>query len=256
MRKFLKLEVKRTGAYLFFMSIFSLVFSIITNFILKIFTSGDLGMGLGFYLLLGLVFLSNLIYFISRYRRDLFSESSYFTFSINLSTGKIILTKLIASLLISFISLLVFVGIFFLVNKTFDFSKTGLLHSFDPYVFASVLLYWLLAYVYLTMALSLSRVKIFNKYYEFVTIVLALVFLVLVMGLMRNLYSLRPTIIDLSDFSIRNLTGVSGMDFFMVYYDINHRAIGINLWILLLTLFLIVFGFFINVYLVEEKIDL
>lgn len=256
MKKFFSLELKRSRYFLAFLAVFALIFSLITNFIFKIYKASELGLALGFYCLVGLVFLINLLYFTSRYRKDLFSKSSYFTFSINVSTGKIILSKLLAGALLSLLSLFVFVRIFFIFTKAFGLDGMALKSSFDSSVLISLILYWLLAYVYLTVALSLSKVKIFNKYYDFVTIVLAVVFLVLVMGVMRNLYRLKPTIIDLTDFSIRNLTRINGVDFFMVYYDINHRAIGLNLWILLLTVFLIIFGFFINVYLVEEKIDL
>lgn len=256
MSKFLSYEIKRSYRYLASMAIFALVFSIITNFIFKIFKGTNLSLSLGFYLILGVIFLINLVYFTYRYRKDLFSKSSYFTFSINLSTGKIILAKLFAGLIVSFLSLLVYVLFFAMVSGISGFDRSKLLLSFGPYVFISIMIYWLLAYVFLTIGVSLSRVKIFKKYYEFVTVLLSVVGLVLVMGLMRNIYRLSPTIVDIKDFSIRTLTRINGIDFFMVYYDINNRALGINLWILILASFLIIFGYFINVYLVDEKIDL
>lgn len=256
MSKFFYYEIKRSRRYLASMAIFSIVFSILTNLIFKIFKSSNLSQALGFYLVLGVVFLIDLVYFTYRYRRDLFSKSSYFTFSINLSTGKIILSKLLAGFVINFLSLLIFVGAFNLSNSIFGFDRRLALLGFGPYVFLSILIYWLLAYIFLTIGVSLSKVKIFNRYYEFVTTVISVVCLVLVMWVMRNLYRLKSTIVDLKDFSIRTISRINGVDFFMVYYDINHRAIGINLWILVLACFLIIFGFFINVYLVEEKIDL
>src|SRR5699024_5862412 len=187
---------------------------------------------------------------------DLFSKSSYFTFTINLSTAKIMFSKLLAGLLISFLSLLIFIGAFILSYKIFGIDGSTIKNSFNGLVLFSILVYWLLAYVFLSIGVSLSKVKFLNRYYEFVSIILSTVLLVLVMWVMRNLYRLKSTMIDVKDFSIKTISNINGIDFFMVYYDINNKAIGINLWILLLAAFLIVFGFFINVYLVEEKIDL
>ncbi|MDD7306450.1 MAG: hypothetical protein PUG67_07650 [Peptoniphilaceae bacterium] len=255
MNKLFYYEIKRSYRYLAFMAIFAWVFAIITNFIFKIFKSSSLLISLGFYLVLGVIFLINLVYFTYRYRRDLFSKSSYFTFSISISTSKIILAKLLAGLMSCFICLGLYVGAFDLINLAFGLDRTALL-SFSSYALFSILLYWLLAYVFLTIGINLSKVKLFKKYYEFVSLVFSVVMLVLVMWIMRNLYRLKPLMIDLKDFSIRSLSRVNGVDFFMIYYDINNRVLGINLWILLLACFLVAFGFFINVYLVEEKIDL
>lgn len=256
MKKFLTYEIKRSFNYLTFMAIAGLFFSIIVNFIFKKIKGDDFSLIVGFYLLIGVIFLVDLIYFTYRFRNDLFSKSSYFTFTINLPTSKIVFAKLLAGLIITFLSLIIFVGAFSLISEIFEIAGQNMKSSFNGFVLFSILIYWILAYVFLTIGVSLSRVKLLNRYYEFVSIILSIVLLVLVMWVMRNLYRLKATMISIKDFSIRTLSNINGVDFFMVYYDINHKAIGINLWILLLAAFLIVFGFFVNVYLIEEKIDL
>lgn len=255
MKKFLSYELKRSLNYLLSLTIASIFFTIILMFIYKKNTVEAFTVGIGFYIVLAIVFLVNIIYFVYRFRKDLFSKSAYFTFTINLSTTKIIFSKLLSGFIVSFLTILVYWLQFKILLQIFNF-KQNILQSFNFYVFIVILIYWILSYVFLILGVSISKIKIFNRYYEFVSLVLSVVFLVLLMWFMRNLYRLKALMISFSNFSIRNLTNINGVDFFMVYYNVNHKAIGVNLWILLLSIFFIVFGFFINVYLLEEKIDL
>lgn len=255
MGKFLRYELKRSKFFLAFMAVAGLFFSLIINFLYRKNSNLEFSMGLGFYLVLAVIFLVDLIYFVARFRKDIFSKSSYFTFTIDLSTGKIIFSKYLASFVISLLTMLVFVGSFKIFSRAFGITG-DLLKSFNRVAFLSVLIYWLLSFAFLTIGVSLARVKIFNKYYEFVSLVLSVVLLVLLMWVMRNIYRLKPLMVDLTNFSIKNLSLINGVDFFMVYYDISQKPVGVNLWIFLLSLFFIAFGFFINLYLIEEKIDL
>lgn len=256
MNKFLKMEMKRSRRFLIFITIFSALFSIIINFVNYFSKASDYSLLISFYVLLGIILLINLIYFVNRYRMDIFAKSAYLTFTINLSTAKIMFVKFISGVFFGLLTLVEFVVFFLIGNMIFSYDLFMIFKSFNLLVAICIMLYWSMAYVLLLLGVSLSKVKIFNKYYEFVTIVLSIVVYILILWLMKNLYTIKAIMLSFKSFALVNLSNINGIDIFMLYYDSNNKLIGINVWMLLICLFVIVFGFFVNIFLLEEKIDL
>jgi hypothetical protein len=258
MRKFLFYELKRTKRFIEIMGLFSLLFAIMLTFLSRKtainMVGKDYSLLISFILVSLIILLINLIYFINRYRADIFNKSSYFTFTINLSSGKILFAKFLAALIVSFLSIMFFTLIFLLLGRNIEMKN--LVKTFMPQIFPVLLLYFALSYQLLALGVSLSKVKIFSKYYEFVSLVVAIMIFTILTFILRNIYHLFPLMINFKDFSIREANPINGVDILMLYFGLDNSILGINLRMLLLTVFVIIFVFFANIFVIEEKIDL
>ncbi|NVF12057.1 ABC transporter permease [Anaerococcus sp. AGMB00486] len=261
MIRYLRYELKRSSGFLLLEIFLSLLSASFIGLMAK---SDNLGVNdrqLAILILIiaqGIIILAiSLIYFASRFKRDIFDKSSYITFTINISVGKVLMAKFLASLIVAFIS--IFTYIFWLLFSSFILSIKEITIAFTVgriSTFSFVLgLYYSMAYLLLVLGLSLSRVKIFKRYYNFVTIVLAIVLFSLIIWIFRNIYVLSPVCLNLRNFSLENLIHINGVDISMVYMGLDGKILGINVRTSLLSLLIITISFFINEYLIEERID-
>lgn len=261
MIKFLKYELKRTKSFFVTTSLLSIVFAIIIKILLL--TRVDLkrnfeNMTLFFFLITLLVILIvDIVYFASRYKRDIFSKTSYITFTINISTGKIILAKVLAALITSLLTAFIFGISFFVFDSIKEPSEflVGSFLSYGPLCLISIFIYWVMAFLFLILGINLSKVKIFNNYYEFVSIILSLMAFTIVIWLLRTAYTALPYMLNVKNFSLIKVLGISGVDVLMVYFGAN-GPMGINIVMLLISILTIVLVYFANIYVLEEKIDL
>lgn len=113
-----------------------------------------------------------------------------------------------------------------------------------------------MAYALLTLAISLTRVKFFRRYYDFVSIVLFVVIFTLILALLRYVYVRLPYMIDFEDFAVRYVRQINGFDLSMLYMNLDGKIIGMNIYDLFISIFTIVISFVANIYVVEYKIDL
>ena len=261
MIKFLKYELKRSRGFFLIMAIISIISQALLGIFYK-FNSFDVeDKNTSIFILiffLALIILSIcLIFFTIRFKRDIFDKSSYITFTINISVAKIIFAKFLASLLLGFLSLVVFLGSFILTTK---FLLTG--QNFNNislkvliiYVFVCEI-YYSIAYLLLVFGITLSRVQIFRRYYSFVSVVLSIVLFTIIVWLLRNIYTISPVILRFKDFAIQRVININGIDISMLYNGVDGKILGINIWMLVFSILIIAVTFFYNVYLIEEKID-
>lgn len=261
MIKYLRYELKRSRSF-FLVILFLSLLSV--SFISLLANSDSFGVnnkkGSIFILVVAqeiIILIMSLIFFVMRFRRDIFEKSSYITFTINISVGRVLFAKFLASLLAALFSIIVYllnfliVSLFLDIKIIFDMVSIGgiLLYGFV------IILYYAIAYLLLILGLSLSKVKIFKKYYNFVTIVLSILIFSLIIWIFRNIYILSPISLNLRNFSLETLVHVNGIDVFMVYLDLDGKILGINVWTSLMSFFVIAISFFINEYLIEERID-
>lgn len=261
MIKFLKYELKRSRGFFLLMALLSIISVAITGVFYK-FNSFDMeNKNFSFFILLlalALIILSIcLIFFTVRFKRDIFDKSSYITFTINVSVARIIFAKFLASVLVGFLSLLIFVGTLILGANILEISK-GLVNISPSSLLAYVVvsgIYYSIAYLLLTLGMTLSKVQIFKRYYSFVTVVLSIVLFTIVVWLLRNIYQISPVVLSLKNFSIQRLININGIDISMLYNGLDGKIIGINIWMLIFSVLIIALTFFYNVFLIEEKID-
>lgn len=261
MIKFLKYELKRSRGFFLIMALFAIISVSLIGIFYK-FNSFDMeNKNFSFFILilaLGLIILSIcLIFFTIRFKRDIFDKSSYITFTINISVAKIIFAKFLASVLVGFLSLFIFIGALIIGSNILGISKSLLdISSLNLLAYVGVSeIYYSIAYLLLILGMTLSKVQIFKKYYSFVTVVLSIVIFTLVVWLLRNIYQLSPLALSFKNFSIQRLININGIDISMLYNGIDGKIIGINIWMLIFSILIIAVTFFYNVFLIEEKID-
>ena len=171
--------------------------------------------------------------------------------------AKIIFAKFLASLLLGFLSLVVFLGSFILTTKFLltsqNFNNISL-KVLMIYVFVCEI-YYSIAYLLLVFGITLSRVQIFRRYYSFVSVVLSIVLFTIIVWLLRNIYTISPVILRFKDFAIQRVININGIDISMLYNGVDGKILGINIWMLVFSILIIAVTFFYNVYLIEEKID-
>lgn len=259
MIRFLKYELKRTRNYKLYLFLAIISILILLNLLYKHTSIGKTSsISIYFVTLMAIVFSINILYFTNRYRKDIFSKSSYLTFTINVSTTKIILSKIICGIITTFLTLILFTILFeslgLFINGNSFLTTWNI--KFKLILLFVIILYWTMSYMIIIFGISLSRVKIFKRYYEFVTMVLSIVILTLVIWIMRNIYTSYPLVIDLNNFSLRMVNSINGIDISMLYLGAGNSILGINMIMVLISIFAIVFVFFANNYILEEKIDL
>lgn len=261
MIKYLRYELKRSRSFLLFLVFLSLLSSSLIAFFYKInnaIIASNRESTFILYIAQGLVLLTMaLVFFAVRFKRDIFDKSSYITFTINISIGKVLMAKFFASLIgFLLISLSYYLSLI-LLAKIFSFwilFENVSLKLFISYGLV-LSLYYGLAYLLLVFGIILARVKIFRRYYNFVTIVLAITIFSLIIWIFRNIYVILPTSLNLSNLSIERLVYVSGIDISMIYFGIDGKIIGINVWTFLFSVLIMAILFFVNEYLIEERID-
>ena len=259
MIKFLKYELKRSRGFFLIMALFAIISVSLIGIFYK-FNSFDMeNKNFSFFILIlafGLIILSIcLIFFTIRFKRDIFDKSSYITFTINISVTKIIFAKFLASVLVGFLSLFIFIGALIIGSNILGISK-GLLDisSLNLLAYVGVSeIYYSIAYLLLILGMTLSKVQIFKKYYSFVTVVLSIVLFTIVVWLLRNIYQLSPLVLSFKNFSIQRLININGIDISMLYNGIDGKIIGINIWMLIFSILIIAVTFFYNVFLIEDR---
>lgn len=261
MIKYLRYELKRSRGFLLLEIFLSLLSVALIGFVGKnnIFDLNNRQSSI-FILILaqGLILQAiSLIFFASRFKRDIFDKSSYITFTINISVAKVLMAKFLASLLVILTTLIFYILALILLAVLFDMGEIlGLLSLGRILLFGFVMgLYYSMAYLLLVLGLSLSRVKIFKRYYNFVTIVLSIILFSLIIWIFRNIYVISPLCLNLRNFSLDRLIHINGIDISMIYMDLSGQIIGINVWTVFLSLLIIAISFFVNEYLIEERID-
>ncbi|MDO4662538.1 MAG: ABC transporter permease [Tissierellia bacterium] len=273
MFNFLKYEFKRSrkfNLFFFFLSlIITVLFAIVLWNVLKN-TSYDIDISSvfesAFVFMIFVVLSINLLYFLRRYRNDIFSKSAYLTFTLDISTNKLFLAKMITALIVTLINEIIFTVIFsfmnFFMNRRFNIdnllTKIGMGNFIRLFLYSILILsiFWLMAYALLTLAISLTRVKFFRRYYDFVSIVLFVVIFTLILALLRYVYVRLPYMIDFEDFAVRYVRQINGFDLSMLYMNLDGKIIGMNIYDLFISIFTIVISFVANIYVVEYKIDL
>lgn len=259
MIKFLKYELKRSRGFFLLMAFISLISSLVIGLLTRLDGISINEKGSIFVLILaqGLVILTiSLVYFAMRFKRDIFDKTSYISFTINISVGKILFAKLITSLIISFLIMLIYFLGLFIISLIFSITIFTRFNIRGVLSYSFILgLYFSMAYLIILLGISLSRVKIFKRYYSFVTIVLAIVVFSLILWAFRNIYRLSPTIININSFSLQRIYQINGIDVSMIYTDLSGKVLGLNIWTLILAFLINFLSFFINTYLIEERID-
>lgn len=262
MLKFLKYEIKRTKKYSIFFLLISLIFSISIWSIAYIqkdkFNLFSL-VNTSFLFLLFVFLLTNLIYFLLRFRKDIFSKTSYLTFTLDISTLKVFTAKFFAALFLNLFLIFCYYLNFLIVKKLFELILKFNTTEIFPYRFISVILileiYWLMAYELLTLAFSFSKVKFFRKYFDFVSITFFTVLYVVLIGIMRNIYILFPYSFKITG-NIIKIKKIIGIDFLMIYFNKNLSMIGINIYMIFFSFSVILISFILNLFIVKNKADL
>lgn len=261
MIKYLRYELKRSRGFLLLEIFLSLLSASLISLMAK---SDNLGLnnkdGSIFILIVaqGLIILAiSLIFFASRFKRDIFDKSSYITFTINISVGRVLMAKFLASLIVALIASLAYALGLISLSLIVNIGEIRRVFTLGRVLsFGFVLgLYYSMAYLLLVLGLSLSRVKIFKRYYTFVTIVLSIILFSLIIWIFRNIYVISPFCLNLRNFSLENLVHINGIDISMIYMGLDGKILGINVWTTLLSLLIIAISFFTNEYLIEERID-
>lgn len=273
MWKFLRYEIKRSGKFILAFSFLSILITILfAVFMVAISsktrnsTSFESSFNIAFIFLIFVMLVVNLLYFLQRYRKDIFSKSAYLTFTLDISTGGLFFAKLLSAVFITIINQSIFTIFFSIMNAIVNFKygieniihSMGIANFLQIYLWAMLImsLYWLMAYTMLTVAISLTKVKFFRKYYDFVSIVLFVVILTIIVSLIRYFYIALPYVFEAKSFSMKFLNNINGFDISMLYFNIDSSVIGINLVDLILSLFVIITSFVSNLLIVENKIDL
>lgn len=267
MFKFLNYELKRSAKFIvqsFFISLiisFIFMFMNIINEHEKMAIKHDDLMLTAVLITIFCVMAINLLYFLSRYRKDIFSKSSYLTFTLDVKASSIFLSKIICALLIFILNEIVFVCVFYFINSLVSYETIELFRRIDfvrifQIGLMIISLYYLVIFLLLSLAISLSRVKFFNRYYDFVTIVLYVVLFTLFSAFLRYVYVKMPYMLSFDPINITKVGIINGIDLTMLYMGVDGTISGINILMPAFSFLIILLSFIHNMILIENKIDL
>lgn len=252
MGKYIKYEIK--GSYKFVLGVLALVLILMTGIYLKGFEKlGVIGGLVGIAIVIG--YIAELYYIVDLFRKELYEDRGYLTFTLPLSGKQIIASKLIVSILWIFVLGFGTLGYFLILFRN-DINigqiEIELLKEFLPqmiYYGLYMLIYGINTLLLIYLSMTLGRVAIRNKKLGGLWFIIFLAFFAFVQIGYNYLYQEFPYYLNLSGLDLININNISGI-------TIRSGPIYMNLATAIYTILISVVSFFTTSYLVENKIDI
>ncbi|WP_018664186.1 ABC-2 transporter permease [Heyndrickxia acidiproducens] len=275
MFKYMKYELK--GTYKFILGVLALVFVLLTGMYAystradSLFHSVDLFMPIGVILLFGAA-LTAFLYIVGSFRKELYEDSGYLTFTLPLTGNQILGSKLIAALfwfmvlgisvaLYNFIMVLIFSPFDLNLSKLFSAISQGISIKASFYMILSMACSGVSVLLLIYFSMTLSKVTFRNKKIGGVWFV---IFVILsgVLGYMDlEISRLIPYYLDLNTFHVQ--TPDLHNDLFQVQHQNNGLTLGISSGFAVTNIASFVYNFVLMIalflgtgYLIEKKINL
>lgn len=252
MGKYIKYEIK--GSYRFVLGVLALVLILMTGIYLKGFDRlGIVGGLAGLAIVIG--YIAEIYYIMDSFRKELYEDRGYLTFTLPLSGKQIIASKLVVStlwiLVIGFVTMGYFL-ILFRKDINIGQLEIDLLKQYLPqmiYYGIYTLVFGINNLILIYLSMALGRVTIRNKKLGGLWFLIFIVLFTFVQIGYNYVYQTFPHYLNLSSFNLINIDNGAGL-------TISSGLIYMNLATAIYTILIGIVSFFTTSYLVENKIDI